>query len=41
MTPREAHSPQPMMTISRPVYSPTSAVTLEVPISTAPMKVCS
>jgi len=39
MTPREAHSPRPMMASSRPLYSPTRAVTLEVPISTAPMKV--
>jgi hypothetical protein len=36
----DEHSPHPMMAISRPVYSPTSAVILEVPISTAPMKVC-
>src|SRR5580693_4625043 len=40
ITPRDWHSPQPMMASSRPVYSPTSTVILEVPISTAPMKVC-
>ena len=39
ITPRDWHSPQPMMASSRPVYSPTRTVILEVPISTAPMKV--
>src|SRR4051794_14207505 len=39
MTPREAHSPRPMIASSRPVYSPMSTVIFEVPISTAPMKV--
>src|SRR5271165_376745 len=39
MTPRDAHSPHPMITISRPVYSPTRATIFDVPISTAPMNV--
>src|SRR5262245_16225848 len=39
MTPRDEHSPRPMIASSRPVYSPTSTVIFAVPISTAPMKV--
>src|SRR5438045_1646072 len=39
MTPRDAHSPRPMIASSRRVYSPMSTVIFEVPISTAPMKV--